>query len=161
VVVLGLTESATYDESFQKLVEGMAKSVKFVAPKRPKAIKSWQKELSETRLEHLEFRRSSGFGATGTTADVERLTLCKDGTFVRERAATSSAAAWASGGAGATLKVEDERLYGVWEVSEADGRATLRLADSAGKQFEFPLAYENKKMFLNGLPYLWAKASCK
>ncbi|MEZ4458731.1 MAG: hypothetical protein R3E66_03195 [bacterium] len=160
-IVLGVFPESEGADRAEAMVEKIAKSMKLSAPRGPKKIKNWKKDLSNTRLDAVVFARSSGFGEDGDgLAGSESLILCKDGSLLERRGDSSTLAALAAGqDVGEQAAMKTQRL-GTWDVTE-DAAPKLVLSFDDGTTRDAPLAYEGKRLDLSSHRYFWSRATCK
>ena len=120
-IVLAVAPESEGADKVEAVVEKIAKSIKLSAPRGPKKIKSWKKELANTQLNAVVFARSSGFGEDGDgLAGSESLILCKDGSFLERKGDSSTLSALAAGqDVGEQAAMKTQRL-GTWDVTEDD-----------------------------------------
>lgn len=155
-VVLAVAEAKELGEAQKKAVEALAKSVEFYKPPVPEAVTGWDKELANSQLDYISYYRSSGFGGGGSTSQNIRITLCDDRSFwFRGNSQTSIDVGQASGYAS-----NKEGAGGTWSVVMSGPTPMLQLRFASGEVSSYRVAYENKKLFLNGDRYYWSRANC-
>lgn len=144
--VLLIAEADDFTPSDVRLVETVARSVKFSATKTHPAAGQWNEKLSHTRLTYISTYTSGGGGGTSAHTEIH---LCRNGSFSFSSSSMVSVDVPGSSG----MSSGGDTGEGSWRVVTQGGQPVLELRFSTGEVRTFNITYPNNTLHLNGVRY--------
>jgi hypothetical protein len=162
VSIIAMVETASYSETYADYVKAIAKSMQFFKPELPPVAGQWQRELSGSKLTYLWSYSSRGYtdgSYAGGSQQIE-IHLCPQGFFkYTDKSHTSIDGGYSSGYNASAFGSGKDQGQGTWEVAARAGIPLLVLKFHDGRVNEYKIAYEDKKLYLNGNRYFWTSGS--
>ena len=139
--VLGVSETADYNSTFQQQIETFARNIKFSQPKRATTntgnIADWGVYMKGRKLSYLK-------SDTGFYMEIH-IYLCSDGTF----AYVDNSGGFGNG----SSIVADSNYKGRWQASGKGNSGNLVLNFNDGSSKSYNTELKNNKLYLNGTQY--------
>lgn len=151
VSIMVATDVANYSARYVELGKGIVGSLKFSKAKKSPIADEWKQTLNDSKLTYMDSDYSSGGYSTGSGYSSEtEIHLCAAGYF--QYSSNNSFSFDTGGGFGGSSG--GGQGAGNWDVvSSAAGDAVLQLNFNNGEVYEYTLAYEDSKTYLNGTRY--------
>ncbi len=134
-------------------LESLARSVKFLKPEIPDAVKEWDnwfKTPGGCRLKYMKVSSSTSYSSGYAGGSSEKtIDLCPNGSF----GFSSSSEYSMSIDAGSAYSSSGDNGQGKWELKYNGTNPVLILNFNDGRVMEFELTYVNRKTYLNGTRY--------
>jgi len=144
--VLLIAEADDFSPSDVRLVESVARSVKFSVVKTNPAAGEWKEKLSHTRLTYISTYASGGGGGTSAQTEIH---ICRDGSF--SFSSSSMVSLDVPGASG--LSSGGDTGEGSWRVVTQGGQPVLELRFRNGEVRTYNITYPNNTLHLNGVRY--------
>jgi hypothetical protein len=162
VSIIAMVETASYSEKYAEYVKDIAKSMQFFKPEVPPIAEQWKRDLSGAKLTYLWSYSSRGYtdgSYAGGSQQIE-IHLCPQGFFkYTDKSHTSIDGGYSTGYNASAFGSGKDQGQGTWEVAARAGAPLLVLKFHDGRVNEYKIAYENKKLYLNGNRYFWTTAN--
>lgn len=155
VLIMAATSPEQYSATHKQLALQLANSLVFSKAETPPLAEQWKQKFANAKLTYMDSYYSSGSSyngySTGGGYQVKReIHLCAQGFF---KYASSSSMSVDTGGAFGSSH-GNSGGDGNWEiVGDQNGEPVLRLNFHNGQVYEYVLAYQDNKTFLNGERY--------
>ncbi|NIV03180.1 MAG: hypothetical protein GWN59_00635 [Calditrichae bacterium] len=146
--ILVAVEPQYYNEQYTELARSIARSMTFAKPEFGPMVEQWKQQLGGCRLTYMS-SYNSGYGGGGYM-DKTIIDLCPQGFFNYKDASetTINAGDYAGG-----YSYSRSAGAGTWKVIGRGTNVLLRLKFHNEEVYEYSLAQENGKTYLNGKRY--------
>ena len=162
-LVMYLGPASAKTPEMTKLIQGLAKSIRFAKPVPYPEDSTWKQKLVGRKLTYMNTTSSSGYDGSYTgSSDKEVIYLCHPTNF--RYYSNSSYTVNAGGGVGSNTGSGSTAMgqgrsgnTGTWSVRKVDGRVKLILKYQGGNVAEYTISQDGHKTFLDGTQYFRTK----